>query len=156
MKKIWILCLVILLLGCNEAPKRVVEVEPEEEEEIEVEEKVEEVDYVDSAALKELVKLANKKTDLIDIAYLHERLSNVLLEEVDLDIDIDQQTDLIEEIVKDELYKWKEELVRDMLIEEQVSLNKDDFDTLVSRTSTYDAYRVMSVYEIVYLKKEVE
>ncbi len=102
-----------------------------------------------------MVKLANEKTEVIDVSLLHDRLSRLLLIGVDLEIDIEVQEDLIDDIIVDELYNWKVEMVREMLSEEGVSLNQDDFDTLVARTSVSDAYKLMSVYETIYLKKQV-
>jgi hypothetical protein len=151
MKKIIVLMILLALIGCREEPRKVVK-KPVVEEEIEV--KVE-IEYVENDQLKEMVKLANEKTEVIDVSLLHDRLSRLLLIGVDLEIDIEVQEDLIDDIIVDELYNWKVEMVREMLSEEGVSLNQDDFDTLVARTSVSDAYKLMSVYETIYLKKQV-
>lgn len=153
MKKLLIIMSLLLLVGCKAPPKQVVAKVPEKKVEIELEDKV---DYIEYDVLKEMILLANKKTEIIDIEYLHDRLSKVLLSQVDLGLSIDGQADLIDDIIRAELYQWKTEMVREMLIEESIVLNEDDFDTLVKKTSIKDAYQVMSIYETIYLKKEAE
>lgn len=152
MKKILLMILIVLLVGCRSRVeptkvKKVVE-EPEQVEEIK------EVEYVERDQMKALVLLTNKKTDVVDIALLHERLSVKLLDAVDLEVSIDEQMDLIDEIIRDELYDWKEELVKLVLEENNIELNIDDYETLVERTSYNDAYQLMSVYEKIFLEKQ--
>ena len=152
MKRILLIVLVILLVGCQSRvePTKVkkVEIEPEQVEEIE------EVEYVERDQMKELVLLTNMKTDVVDIALLHERLSEKLLDAVDLDISIDEQSELIEEVIREELTEWKREQVEIVLDENNIELNADDFETLVDRTSYNDAYQLMSVYEKIFLEKQ--
>lgn len=152
MRKILLMMLIVLLVGCRSRVeptkvKTVVE-EPEQVEEIK------EVEYVERDQMKALVLLTNKKTDVVDIALLHERLSVKLLDAVDLEVSIDEQMDLIDEIIRDELYDWKEELVKLVLEENNIELNVDDYETLVERTSYNDAYQLMSVYEKIFLEKQ--
>lgn len=155
MKKILIIVLVLLLVGCRKTSVKPLVKPKEVVKEIEVE-KVVEVDYIDTDQLRALMVLTNGETRKIELDVLHEQLSSQLLKEVDLNIDIDAQSDLIEDIVYDELDKWRLEIVRNILDQEQVILNDDDFDTLVSRTSINDAFQLMLSYETIFLKNEVE
>lgn len=152
MKKIMIVVLAFLLIGCHGKkvpPKaKVVEEEPEYTKTVET------IEYVKTNQMKELVRLSNLKTEIIDIAVLHDRLSVALLDVVNLDQLIEDQAELIDDVIREELYDWKKELVEEVLEEQNITLNTDDFETLVDRTSYNDAYELMSVYETIFLQKK--
>lgn len=152
MKKLLIVLLALLLMACNQAPKKVVK-KVVKEVPIVVEE---EIEYIETDQLKDLVKLSNQKTKIVDIQILHDQLSVVLLDQVDLNTSLDQQADLIEEIIIDELYKWKQGLVMEVLAENSIQLNEDDLLTVIDRVSVRDAYNVMLAYETVFLRREAE
>ncbi|MBI9013676.1 MAG: hypothetical protein JEZ08_15690 [Clostridiales bacterium] len=154
MKKIVIILCIILLVGCQKTPpqKTVKKIEKEPE----VVEEIEYVEYVNKDQLKALMIKTNGETKIIDLDVLHTMLSGVLLREIDLSIEIDAQSDLIEDIVYEELIKWRRDIVEDILDQEQVILNEDDFETLISRTSIKDAFQLMLSYETIFLKKQVE
>jgi len=152
MKKLLLIVCIVVLVGCQkEVPKKTVK-KVEKEEIVEVEE----VDYIETDQLKALMIKTNGETRIVDLGVLHDLLSNALLINIDLTMDIDSQSDLIEEIVYDELIKWKRKIVKDVLEEEQIELNEDDFETLVFRTSINDAYNLMLSYETIFLKTQVE
>lgn len=151
MKKIILMGLTMLLLGCSSQVKQPAK---KVEKPKQVVYEVEEIDYVEDDALKHLVLLANEKTNIVDIEELHALLSQPLLDAVDMNQTIESQKNLINDVIKDELVEWKFTKVKEMLKEQQVILNDDDLETLVARTSTYDAQIVMKAYEIAYLKRE--
>ena len=154
MKKIIIVLCVILLVGCQRTPPP--KVEKKVDKIPEVVEEVEYIEYVEKDQLRALMIKTNGETKIIDLDVLHTMLSEILLREVDLSIDIDIQSDLIEDIVYEELSKWRRSIVQDILDQEQVILNEDDFETLVSKTSFNDAYQLMLSYETIFLKKQVK
>ncbi|MCH4887197.1 hypothetical protein EZV73_06425 [Acidaminobacter sp. JC074] len=152
MKKIIIIIVCFLLVACQndkKPPVKIIRNKPV----VEVEETIE---YVETDALKDLVKLVNKKTGVVDLMALHDLISPKLLDEVNLNKNIDDQMDLIDEIILESLTEWKKDKVQEVLIEENLDLNQDDIDTLVEWASCHDAYKVMSVYEVVYLKEEAK
>lgn len=154
MKKIVIALCIILLAGCQKTPakKTVNKIEKEPE----VVEAVEYIEDVKKDQLKTLMRITNGETKKIDLDVLHTMLSEILLREIDLSMEIDAQSDLIEDIVYEELIKWRREIVEEVLDQEQVILNEDDFDTLISKTSIEDAYQLMLSYETIFLKKQVK
>jgi len=152
MKKIIIIIVCLLLVACQnekKPPVKIIRNKPVGEVE-------ETVAYVETDHLKELVKLVNKKTGVVDLMTLHDLISPRLLDEVNLNKNIDDQLDLIDEIILEALTQWKKEKVKEVLIEENLDLNLNDIETLVEWASCNDAYKVMSVYEVVYLKEEAK
>jgi len=154
MKKIIIVLCVILLVGCQKTPPS--KVVKKVDKIPEVVEEVEYIEYVEKDQLRALMIKTNGESKIIDLDVLHTKLSEVLLREIDLSIDIDTQSDLIEDIVYEELNKWRRSIVEGVLDQEQVILNEDDFETLVSKTSINDAYQLMLSYETIFLKKQVK
>lgn len=154
MKKTILMVLTVLLIGCQKTPakalvkQRVVVAEIVEE--------VEEINYIEKDQFKALMIKTNSETMVIDLDLLHTQLSDLLLKEVDLSIDIDMQSDLIEDIVYDALKNWRIIVVKKVLESEQVQLNEDDFETLVDRTSISNAYQLMLSYETIFLKQQVK
>lgn len=154
MKKIAIVLCIILLVGCQKTqPQKVVK---KIEKEPEVVEEVEYIEYVEKDQFKALMMKTNGETKIIDLDVLHMMLSESLLREIDLSLEIDAQSDLIEDIVYEELKKWRRDIVEEILDQEQVILNEDDFETLISKTSIQDAYQLMLSYETIFLKKQVK
>lgn len=153
MKKIIIILTCFLLIGCHSQARQPVRKVEKKETTVVVEETVE---YVETNHLKEIVKLVNKKTGVVDLMLLHELISPRLLQEVNLGKSIDDQGEIIDEIILEVLEEWKKSMVLEVLSEENLELNQDDFETVVDWSSYNDAYKVMSVYEVVFLKQEAE
>lgn len=137
-----------MLIGCHQEKKQTIKKEKKEPE-IVVEETVE---YVETDILKSLVRKTSAKTEIVEIMILHDRMFEQIKEAVDLDVDLKLQDELIDEIVLDELKLWKKEIVLEVLEDENVTLNDDDLETLIARTSINDAYDVMRIFEKAFLE----
>ena len=154
MKKTILILLTVLLIGCQKTPvKYAIKEKAVVAEIVEV---VEEIEYLETNQLKALMIKTNSETMVIDLDVLHEQLLDQLLIEVDLSVDIDMQSALIEDIVYDELNNWRIIIVKRILKNEQVHLNEDDFETLLARTSISDAYQLMLSYETIFLKQQAK
>ena len=153
MKKIIIIIMCLLLISCKSEIRQPIKKVVKEEVKEEV---VEPVEYVETNQLKEIVKLVNKKTGIVDLMVLHDLISPKLLSEVNLNKNIDDQLEIIDEIILEVLSEWKKDKVEEVLSEENLELNQDDLETVIEWSSYSDAYKVMSVYEVIFLKQEAE
>jgi len=153
MKKIIIIIMCLLLISCKSEIRQPIKKVTKEEVEEAV---IEPVEYAETNQLKEIVKLVNKKTGVVDLMVLHDLMSPKLLSEVNLNKNIDDQLEIVDEVILEVLSKWKKDKVEEVLSEENLKLNQDDLETVIEWSSYSDAYKVMSVYEVIFLKQEAE
>lgn len=151
MKKLTIMILFLFLLGCRDTAV----VKPSHkkvEEKVEIE-KVVVIPYVEQTTLKALIKDCNKVTNVIELELLHDRMIDSLLGQVDLDKDLESQSDIIEAIIQEKLDEWRMDVVEAVVKESGLTLHEDDVATLVMRTSVKDAYYFMLAYEKIFLRE---
>lgn len=153
MKKIILCLLLLLLLACEEDKPIRKEIE---EKTIEIEEISEKIEYIEENVLKGLIYEVNDQLRIIDLDVLHRRMEDLLMDKIDLTVSIEEQLLVLEEVIYDELYIWRREVVHDVIDSSGDQVNADDYETIVSRTSIEIAFQVMLSYEKAYLKNRGE
>lgn len=140
----------LLLFSCSDEKTPVKNVE--EEKDVIIEEEITN-EYLEADAIRYLVNESNKITTIIEIDTLHELIIEELMKVIDFEESLESQEHLIEEITLEILNDWKAEVVRKVVIDNDVVLNDDDFYTVVMRTSIKGAMKIMTSYEKIYLRK---
>lgn len=149
MKK-WIILLVVLLVGCRQEQVRVV---PIEAEKIVEEVEVEEIDYIESTLLDDIILESNIRCKTIELELLDERMQGTLKEKINPDQSLQEKEEIIEQVVQDALQVWKKEVISDVIEDLGVYVNEDDYLTIVGRVSVKDAYSIMYAYEVIIFTK---
>lgn len=150
MKKTILLLLVCLLMGCGSKQSNVKPVilfkDIDEEEEVAVA-------YIEEETLTALVKTLNSTLQVVELDSHHTQLKAELLVALDKNKPVDDQIEIIESVTLSYLETWQENTIKNLLIEEKISINEEDFQSLIDRTSILSAYTLMVAYETVYLNK---
>lgn len=149
MKKIVLLIFLLLLVGCKETPKKVTI--KNEIEEIKIEEVV--IPTIDKITLDQMIKECNELTNIIELDTLHDMMIDDLLAQVDLERDLELQSDIIENIILDKLDTWRLNIVRTVVEGTGIAVHEDDIETIAMRTTVSDAYYIMLAYEKIFLRK---
>lgn len=150
-KTLIILFSILFLVGCQKETSQISKSYLKIEKE--VDEKKTKWEYIEEDDLKYLIRESNKTTNIIEIETLHDLIIINLEVQVDLDIPIEDQIDLIENIVTNTLNDWKRVIVEQVISDNRLDVNDDDLETILQGTSIVDAARLMTVYEVIYLKK---
>lgn len=150
-KTLIILFSILFLVGCQKETSQNSKADLKIEKELD--EKKTKWEYIEEDALKYLIRESNKTTNIIEIETLHDLIIINLEVQVDLDIPIEDQIDLIENIVTNTLNDWKRVIVKQVITDNRLDVNDDDLETILQGTSIADATRLMTVYEVIYLKK---
>jgi len=153
MKKIILVVLSFLLAGCQSHVMTDTKTLVEEEADWKIKE---EVPYLSRDEVKSLAMALNQELIVIDIEKHHKNLEGVWRSVLDFERPLEDQRDLVEQELLTYLQAWRLEAFRQLLWDWDMSLNPEDWEAVLKKTSILSIYSVLLSYEMIQLEKEYD
>lgn len=106
---------------------------------------------VEPAEEDEIIRILNIVSDklrVFDVEEMHPALESIIKEEIESGMTKDEKKQIIERTVSEYFIKWKDEVIRDTLLDERGEYTDDDYDYIDERTGVATIVRFAFNFEM--------
>jgi hypothetical protein len=154
MRKIGLIFMVVLLLtSCTPKEKKTIRIIKDRAS---TSETYAQVEWLEADQLKALALDLNLALQVVEIESHHQALKEALDGSISSIDSKAQREEIIDEMVRTYMSQWRRSLLDQLLIEQEIELNEEDYDTVLGKTTYASAYYLLSEYEKIFYEKKFD